>query len=72
MKKLWYIYTVEYHSAIIRNKTGLSVIMFKLLSIHPIPTLDSSLGLLEMAEHTIVNSRHVRGMEVISHIYSEP
>ena len=46
MKKLWYIYTVEYHSAIIRNKTGLSVIMFKLLSIHSIPTLDSQFRII--------------------------
>ena len=35
--------------------------MFKLPSIHSIPTLDSpTLGLLEMAAHTIVNTRHVR------------
>ena len=25
IKKMWYIYTMEYHSAIKRNKTGLSV-----------------------------------------------
>ena len=46
MNKLWYIYTVEYYSAIIRNKIGLFVIMFKLPSIHSIPTLDSHLRII--------------------------